>query len=85
MNSRLFVCFHSGAVEVSVLLGCRAMSLDDWCLKLQTALSHIQGSKMSILHGLLVLKDVTNNTVSKHQALIICHAALPSRRKDFHT
>jgi hypothetical protein len=56
----MFVCFHSGADEVSVLLGCSATSLDDWCLKLQTALPHIQGQKMSILHGLLALKDVTN-------------------------
>jgi hypothetical protein len=54
------MCFHNGAVEVSVLLGCSATSLDDWWLKLQTALSHIQGSKMSILHVLLALKDVTN-------------------------
>jgi hypothetical protein len=54
------MCFHNGAVEVSVLLGFSATSLDDWWLKLQTALSQIQGSKMSILRGLLALKDVTN-------------------------
>jgi len=59
-TAECFVYFYSSADEVSVLLGCSATSLDDWCLKLQTALSHIQGPKMFFLHGLLTFKDVTN-------------------------
>jgi len=33
-----FLCFHSGAVEVSILLWCGTMPLPDWCLMFQDSM-----------------------------------------------
>jgi len=49
--------FHSDAVKVSIILGCSAMSLGNWCLTLQDSLVVCFISKIKNSRDLLTLEN----------------------------